>query len=85
MIALYSLACGVLITRIVLLRRDLVELHKYIVEQQSVSAVEMPWFGTNPPWATELLNDLMIGVTIGGYIGSVLFFLYQRRETTRDE
>ncbi|HEY5647650.1 MAG TPA: hypothetical protein VIS76_16995, partial [Pseudomonadales bacterium] len=49
-ITLYTLACGVLITRIVLLRRDFVELHAYIVEKQSSGTIDMPWFGTNPPW-----------------------------------
>ena len=83
-ITLYTLACGVLITRIVLLRRDFVELHAYIVEQQSIGAVDMPWFGTNPPWASEVLNYLMVGVTIGGYVGSVLFFFFKRRAARRD-
>lgn len=78
-ITLYTLACGVLITRIVLLRRDFVELHAYIVEQQSSGTIDMPWFGTNPPWASEILNYLMVGVTVGGYVGSVLFFFFQRR------
>lgn len=83
-ITIYTLACGVLITRMLLLRRDFIELHTYIVEQQAAGKIGMPWFGTNPPFVSEILNYLMIGVTVGGFFGSVLFFFFQRRAARHD-
>ena len=83
-VTLYSLTCGLFLTRIVFLRKDFVELHMFIVEQRSAGVIDIPWFGTNPPWASEMLNYLMIGVTVGGYLGSVLFFFVQRRGAGRE-
>jgi hypothetical protein len=83
-VTLYSLTCGLFLTRIVFLRKDFVELHMFIVEQRSAGVIDIAWFGTNPPWASEMLNYLMIGVTVGGYLGSVLFFFVQRSGAGRE-
>jgi hypothetical protein len=83
-VTLYSFTCGLFLTRIVFLRRDFVELHMFMVEQRSANVIDIPWFGTNPPWASEMLNYLMIGVTVGGYLGSVLFFFIQRGRACRE-
>ena len=83
-VTLYSLACGIFIVRIVFLRRDFSALHAYVVEQQATGAIEMPWFGSNPPWASEVISFLIWAVTVGGYAGSLMFFFFQRKGRKSD-
>ena len=78
-VTLYTFACGILIVRIVLLRRDFSALYGYIMEQKASGAIEVPWFGSNPSWLAEVVSFLIWAVAIGGYTGSIVFFFYQRK------
>jgi hypothetical protein len=77
-VTLYTLACGIFIVRMIFLRRDFSALHSHIVELQASGSIEMPWFGSNPPWGSEVISGLIWAVSVGGYAGSVLFFFVQR-------
>ncbi len=78
LIALYTVASGIFIARMAFLRRDFAALHAHILDLQASGAIDVPWFGSNPHWASEVISYLIWGVTFGGYLGSVLFFFVQR-------
>lgn len=80
LIALYTIASGIFIARMAFLRRDFAALHAHILDLQASGAIDAPWFGSNPHWASEVISYLIWGVTFGGYLGSVLFFFVQRKQ-----
>ena len=83
-LTLYTLSCGLLVTRITFLRNDFQALHSFILEQQAAGSINIPWFGTNPAWGGTIVTYLIWAVTIGGYLASILFYFYQRRAHRHD-
>lgn len=83
-LGLYTLTCGMLITRLTFVRNDLQALHAFILEQQATNELYAPWFGTNPSWGPVLVTWLIWAVTAGGFFASVGFFLVRRRQTEGD-
>ena len=79
-LGIYSVACGSLIFRLFLVRKDFVMLNQYILQGSQSGELSLPWFGTNPSWGPALLTVLDIAITIGGFVGSVVFFIIQRRD-----
>ena len=78
-LALFTVVCGVLITRLSYMRNDFEALYTYIVQQQASGNLDIPWFGTNPSFGAELISYLIYFVTVGGYLGCIAFFFFQRR------
>ena len=78
-IFLFTVVSGVLIFRLVLLRRDSRALLRYIFEQKEAGSLDLPWFGLNSPLAQQVVTYLEVMATLGGFLGCVAFFLYRRR------
>ena len=72
---LFSLVCIMLIMQIDLTRSDMAALYIYL---QQFSGASLEWFGTNPSWAIRILTYLHYLVTLGGYVGCIVFFFWQR-------
>jgi hypothetical protein len=78
-IVLFTLVCLLLLAQLTFVRNDMGQLYQYLVAQSSDGTIDVPWLGTNPAWGIKVLTILHVLVTIGGYIGCIAFFVYQRR------
>lgn len=76
---LFSVVSGVLILRLVLLRRDSGALLQYIFSQKDAGNLDLSWFGMNSPLAQQIVTYLEVAATVGGFLGCIVFFVYRRR------
>ena len=81
-LTLYSLFALNFVFQFLMISTDAVSLYDHILQEKKAGKYDLEWFGKNPAWAGYLATATRIGVAIGGYIGSVVFFFYQRREKT---
>lgn len=72
-----------LIFRIYLQRVDTFALMAYIQEHKIAGDLDLNWWGNNPLWVGQLNTLFDVIVTIGGYVGCIIFFLYQRKTETK--
>jgi len=79
-LALFATASGVLILRLLFLRNDFTSLYQYILRQTESGNLDLPWIGTNPAWGTQLLTYLEVATLVGGFVGCIAYFLFQRRK-----
>ena len=84
-LALFTAASGVLILRLFFLRNDFASLYEYILQQAQSGSLELPWIGTNPAWGTHLLTYLEIATLVGGFVGCIAYFLFQRTKQSVDD
>jgi len=77
-LALFSLACVLLIMQINLTRTDMTSLYAHIIELQSGGASSLSWFVQNPPWFVNNIPIVLNLVTIGGYFSCLGFFFYKK-------
>ena len=80
-LGLYTLATLVIILNFYALNVDLDNLYVYMLERKMSGAYDLAWFGMNPLWVPKTLTILQILLGLGGYFGSVFFFLYSRKRT----
>jgi hypothetical protein len=80
-IILFTLVCVMLIFQLNLTRSDMAELYAYLTQFSDTS---LEWFGTNPSWAVRTLTYMHYLVTIGGYIGCLVFFFWRRSNETSE-
>ena len=78
-IALFSVVSGLLIFQIFLNRNDAQEIVSYMYEQKFSGNLDLSWWGSNPAWAATINQYLVVGVTVGGFLGCIAFFFYRRR------
>ncbi len=76
---LFTIVVAVLVFTVFVLNNDLDNLYRYIIEQQSTGAYDLPWFGLNPAWSSTFITILQVISAIGGYTGGLFFFFYQRK------
>ena len=81
-LTLFSLVCFLLMIQMLHVRTDLVHLVGYLHEQQADGITDIPWFGKNSPLGSKVASILQMLVTIGGYLGCIGYFLYQRSRGT---
>jgi len=84
-VTLFSLVSALLIFQIFLNRKDVQAINAYMFEQKRSGNLDLVWFGTNPPWAVTVNQYLVIAVTIGGFIGCIAYFFYQRSHARYDD
>jgi len=80
-LGLFSVTCGALIFRLFLVRHDFAMLNQFILQGSQSGELNLPWFGTNPSWGPQLLTILDVAIAFGGFVGSVTFFIFQRRKS----
>ena len=78
-LVLFSLACLMLIIQFNFMKTDMQHLYRHIVELKAAGDPTVDWFGQNPPWSISVLTIIQNLVTIGGYIGCLLFFFSKKR------
>ena len=78
-IALFSIASALLITRMAFFRSDASAIISYMQEQKQSGNLDLSWWGTVPAWAAPVIGGLEVAVTVGGYLGCLAFFFYQRK------
>ena len=83
-VALFSLVSGLLIFQIFLNRNDAQAIASYMFEEKQSGNLDLSWFGSNPFWATTINQYLMLAVAVGGFLGCIAFFFYQRRAGVDD-
>ena len=79
-LALFTTTSGVLILRLLFLRNDFSSLYRYILQQTQSGNLDLPWIGTNPAWGTQLLTYLEVATLVGGFVGCIAYFLFQRKK-----
>ena len=82
-LALFSLVCLLLVTQLNLTRGLMAELLAVLQQTMSTDTVGLSHPATGGT-TTRLITVLYNFVTIGGYIGCLVFFFYQRSRKNRD-
>jgi hypothetical protein len=83
-LALFTTASTVVILRLFFTRNDFTSLYQYILQQTRSGNFDLPWFGTNPAWGPQIITYMEIATTVGGFLGCIAFFLFQRRRPNVD-
>ena len=83
-IGLYTLASLVIVINFYALNVDLDNLYLYMLEHKMSGAYDLAWFGMNAPWVPQSLTILQVLLGVGGYGGSIFFFMHCRRRTAAD-
>ncbi|MFT7175484.1 MAG: hypothetical protein ACJAUG_001485 [Halioglobus sp.] len=83
-LAIFSAVALLLIFQVYLLNTDIDNLYAYIYSQKASGAYELSWFGQNPAWSARVLTVLQVLSTLGGYIGCMVFFFYQKSHGSRE-
>jgi hypothetical protein len=78
-LTLFSVVAFLFIFQIYLFNNDIDQLYAFIYSQKDSGVYELSWFGQNPAWSARLLSLLHVLSTLGGYIGCMAFFFYQKR------
>jgi hypothetical protein len=78
-LGLYTVATLVIVLNFYALNVDLDNLYAYMLDQKMSGTYDLAWFGMNPLWVPRTLTVLQVLLGLGGYLGSVFFFLYSRR------
>ena len=78
-LGLYTVATLVIVLNFYALNVDLDSLYSYMLDRKASGAYDLAWFGMNPLWVPRTLTVLQVLLGLGGYLGSVFFFLYSRR------
>ncbi len=82
-ITLFSAASCLMTFRIYLNRNDARAIASYMFEQKQSGSLELSWFGSNPPWTVGASSFLEVAVVLGGFLGCLVFFFYQRQSPNR--
>ena len=83
-LGLYTLASLVITLNFYALNIDLDSLYLYMLERKMDSRFDLSWFGLNPAWVPKTLTILQVLLGLGGYFGSIFFFLYSRKKRLLD-
>ena len=83
-LAIFSAVALLLIFQVYLLNIDIDNLYAYIYTQKTSGVYELSWFGQNPAWSARVLTVLQVLSTLGGYIGCMVFFFYQKSHGSRE-
>jgi len=83
-LALFTFVSLLLMMQMYLLRHDTVLLYQFLLEQKARGDMNLAWFGTNPAWTPRLLGYLYQLVGVGGYLGTLGFFFFQRSHSRPD-
>jgi hypothetical protein len=51
-----------------------------MLAQKQSGVYDLAWFGMNPPWVPQSLTFLQVLLGLGGYFGSIFFFVYSRKK-----
>ena len=78
---LFTAACFSFILQFNLIKSDMASLHAYMLDLKKAGDPSLQWFGENPSQSILLLTIFQNIVTIGGYFGCIVFFLYQRYQS----
>lgn len=78
-VSLFSATAGLLIFRMVLNRNDAHAIMNYMFEQKALGKFDLQWLGVNPAWTGDITVFLELAVTIGGFLGCIVYFFYQRK------
>ena len=77
-LALFSLVSAGLVFRMTLVRNNMEALLAYVVEQKALENLDLPWFPLSSTMGISM-TYLEIAATVGGFVGCMVFFFYQRR------
>lgn len=83
-IGLFTLACLVININFYALNVDLDHLYLYMLERKLSGAYDLAWFGMNPVWIPKALTAFQVLLGLGGYLGSIFFFFYSRKNSAVD-
>lgn len=83
-LGLYTLASLIICMNFYALNVDLDNLYIYMLDQKQSGVYDLSWFGVNPPWVPRMLTGLQVLLGLGGYIGSIFFFMQTRRHRAPD-
>ena len=83
-LGLYTLASLVITLNFYALNIDLDSLYLYMLERKMDGRFDLSWFGLNPAWVPKSLTILQVLLGLGGYFGSIFFFLYSRKKRLPD-
>ena len=79
-LVLFTAACFTFILQVNLIKVQMASLYEYMLHLKAEGDMSLQWFGNNPSQSVNFLTIFHNIVTVGGYLGSTVFFLYQRHQ-----
>jgi hypothetical protein len=77
---LFTATCFTFIIQVNLIKFQMASLYVYMIDLKNAGDLSLEWFGNNPPQSVNFLTIFHNIITVGGYLGSVTFFIYQRSQ-----
>ncbi len=78
-VVLYSLCCAWFTLSLTAWSVDLSNLYQHMLESKAAGIYELAWFGNNPSWITQAAGSLVLVLMLGGWLISLVYFLYRRK------
>ena len=78
LLILFTLSSAFIVINFYALNVDLDSLYVEMITKKNLGVYELEWFGNNPVWVPQMLTLLQTLIGLGGYVGSVAFFFFQR-------
>jgi len=79
-IVLFSGASLYIVLSMYAINSDLDALFFHMIENKEAGKYHLEWLGSNPAWLSSIISMIQIFITIGGYLGSLIFFIYRKRQ-----
>ena len=79
-LVLFTATCFTFILQVNLIKVQMASLYEYMLHLKTEGDLSLEWFGNNPSQSVDFLTVFHNIVTMGGYLGSIIFFLYQRSQ-----
>ncbi len=79
-LVLFTATCFTFILQVNLIKVQMASLYEYMLLLKAEGDLSLEWFGNNPSQSVNFLTAFHNIVTMGGYLGSIIFFLYQRSQ-----
>ena len=77
-LVLFTATCFTFILQVNLIKVQMASLYEYMLHLKAQGDLSLEWFGNNPSQSVNFLTVFHNIVTMCGYLGSIIFFLYQR-------
>lgn len=77
-VALFAVCSAYVVLNVVALNVDLDSLYAEMIARKSAGEYALAWFGRNPVWLPVSLTFVQVGIGLGGFVGSLVFFFSRR-------
>ena len=82
-LVLFTATCFTFILQVNLIKVQMASLYEHMLYLKAGGDLSLEWLGNNPSQSVNFLTIFHNTITVGGYLGSTIFFLYQRYQNPK--